>query len=227
MGFFSKLFKKKNKKKEKTPELNTNERKIEAEPKQPATQVGVEQKAPVTTQQKPKAPAPKVKSEVAKPKQQELSQTAEAPRPKPKATKETVRPESAKSGNSGFFEIKKSKDDRYVFNLFASNRVIVATSQVYSSPQSALNGINSVIANAESANVEDRTVKDFVPQNYPKWEIYKDKGGDFRFRLSASNGSCICHSQGYTSKANCKKGIESIIKNTKNAKIEKTYLKKQ
>ena len=226
MGFFSKLFKKKDKKKEKTPVLDTNEREIEAEVKAPVTQKSTAQKTAATTQPKPKAPTTKAKSEVTKSKPQ-VSKTVEAQKPVPEAPRADAESEPQKSGNGGFFEIKKSKDDRYVFNLFASNRVIVATSQVYSSPQSALNGINSVIANAESANVEDQTVKDFVPQNYPKWEIYKDKGGDFRFRLSASNGSCICHSQGYTSKANCKKGIESIIKNTKTAKIEKTYLKKQ
>ena len=132
-------------------------------------------------------------------------------------------PVSAK-GLTGFFEIKKSKDDRYVFNLYASNRVIIATSQVYSSSKSALNGANSVIANAEKANVEDQTLKNYTPMPYPKWEIYKDKGNQFRFRLSASNGSCICHSQGYTSKANCKNGIESIIRTVKNADIQKAYI---
>lgn len=132
-------------------------------------------------------------------------------------------PVSAK-GLTGFFEIKKSKDDRYVFNLYASNRVIIATSQVYSSSKSALNGANSVIANAEKANVEDQTLKNYTPMPYPKWEIYKDKGDQFRFRLSASNGSCICHSQGYTSKANCKNGIESIIRTVKNADIQKAYI---
>ena len=125
---------------------------------------------------------------------------------------------------SGFFEIKKSKDNRYVFNLYASNRVIIATSQIYSSSQSAINGANSVIANAEKASIEDQTQKDFTVMPYPKWEIYKDKADEFRFRLSASNGSCICHSQGYTNKANCKNGIESIIRTVKNAKIEKAYV---
>ncbi len=129
-------------------------------------------------------------------------------------------------GYGGAFEIKKSKDGRYVFNLFAANRVIVATSQIYSSSQSAMVGIKSVIANAEKANVEDQTLKTFQPQNYPKWEIYIDKAGQFRFRLCASNGSCICHSQGYTQKSTCKKGIESIIRTVKSAKIDKSYLKK-
>lgn len=131
------------------------------------------------------------------------------------------------NGLSGFFEIKKAKDNRYVFNLYASNRVIIATSQIYSSSQSAVNGANSVIANAEKANIEDQTVKDFSVLPYPKWEIYKDKGGQYRFRLSASNGSCICHSQGYKSKASCKNGIESIIRTVKDAKIDKSYLAKK
>ena len=126
---------------------------------------------------------------------------------------------------AGAFRIKKSKDNRYVFNLYASNHSIIATSQIYSSAQSALNGINSVVQNAEKANIEDQTLKHFLPQNFPKWEIYIDKGGKFRFRLSASNGNCICHSQGYTQKSACKKGIESIIKTVNTATVDKEYLK--
>ena len=127
---------------------------------------------------------------------------------------------------TGKFEIKKSKDGRYVFNLYASNNVIVATSQVYSSSTSAMNGIKSVIANASTAPIEDQTLKTYETLTFPKWEIYRDKGDQFRFRLSASNGSCVCHSQGYTSKANCKKGIESIIKFAAGAEITKAYLNK-
>lgn len=129
-------------------------------------------------------------------------------------------------GFGGAFEIKKSKDGRFVFNLYAANRVIVATSQIYSSSQSAITGINSVIANAERASIEDKTLKNYTPQNFPKWEIYIDKGGQFRFRLLASNGSCVCHSQGYTQKSTCKKGIESVIRTVKSAEIDKAYLKK-
>lgn len=130
-------------------------------------------------------------------------------------------------GFGGSFEIKKSKDGRFVFNLYAKNRVIVATSQIYSSAQSAITGINSVIANAEKAAIEDQTLKSFAPQSFPKWEIYIDKAGQFRFRLLATNGSCVCHSQGYTQKSTCKKGIESVIKTVKSAEIDKAYLKKE
>ena len=132
-----------------------------------------------------------------------------------------------KATRTGKFEIKKSKDGRYVFNLYASNNVIVATSQIYSSSTSALNGIKSVVTNASSAPIEDQTVKNYTAVPFPKWEIYKDKGEQFRFRLSASNGSCVCHSQGYTSKTNCKKGIESIIKFATDAEIIKSYINKE
>ena len=135
--------------------------------------------------------------------------------------------ETADKKITGRFEIKKSKDGRYVFNLYASNHVIVATSQIYSSSQSALIGINSVIANADKAPVEDTTLKSYETYGYPKWEIYLDKGEQYRFRLYATNGSCVCHSQGYTSKTNCKKGIESIIRSSRNAEIDKSYLKKE
>ena len=104
--------------------------------------------------------------------------------------------------------------------------MIVATSQIYSSSPSAVNGIKSIAINAPKAPIEDTTLKSFTPLGFPKWEIYSDKGGQFRFRLYAPNGSCIVHSQGYTTKASCKNGIASIIKNAPEAIIDKSYLKK-
>ena len=46
-----------------------------------------------------------------------------------------------------------------------------------------------------------------------KFECYKDKAGEFRFRLKAANGETILSSEGYSSKASCKNGIESVQKN--------------
>ncbi len=130
-----------------------------------------------------------------------------------------------KSAKSGRFEIKKAKDGRFVFNLYAPNHIIVATSQVYSSSSAAVNGIQSIIANAERAPIEDNTLKNPTKQSYPKWEMYIDRGGEYRFRLFASNGNCVVHSQGYKQKSSCKNGIESIIRCSRNAEIDKSYLK--
>lgn len=46
-----------------------------------------------------------------------------------------------------------------------------------------------------------------------KFEIYKDKRGEFRFRLKATNGQNILASEGYKTKASCKNGIASVMKN--------------
>lgn len=43
-----------------------------------------------------------------------------------------------------------------------------------------------------------------------KFEIYKDKREEFRFRLKAGNGKTILVSEGYKSKSNCINGIESV-----------------
>ncbi|MBU7026706.1 MAG: YegP family protein [Theionarchaea archaeon] len=53
----------------------------------------------------------------------------------------------------------------------------------------------------------------------PKFEVYKDAAGEFRFRLKAPNGEIIAVSEGYTTKANCLNGIESVIKNAPKAEI--------
>ena len=46
-----------------------------------------------------------------------------------------------------------------------------------------------------------------------KFEVYKDKAGEFRFRLKASNGETILSSEGYKAKASCMNGIDSVKKN--------------
>ena len=127
----------------------------------------------------------------------------------------------------GTFDIKKAKDGRYVFNLYAANKVMVATSQIYSSSQSAMTGVKSVMANAANAPIEDSTLKNPTVYPFPKWEVYMDRAGEYRFRLYATNGNCICHAKkGYSTKSNCKRGIESIIRFVSEANIDKSYLAK-
>lgn len=47
-----------------------------------------------------------------------------------------------------------------------------------------------------------------------KFEINKDKAGEFRFNLKATNGQVILSSEGYKQKASCENGIESVRKNS-------------
>lgn len=53
-----------------------------------------------------------------------------------------------------------------------------------------------------------------------KFEVYKDKGGEFRFRFRASNGEVMFGSEGYAAKASALKAIESIRKNAPTAAVE-------
>ena len=106
------------------------------------------------------------------------------------------------------------------FNLKAGNGEIIATSEVYSAKASCLGGIESVRKNAPIAALEDQTVEGFEQQKNPKFEVYKDKAGEFRFRLKARNGEIIASSEGYTAKASCLGGIESVRKNAPDAAVE-------
>ena len=53
----------------------------------------------------------------------------------------------------------------------------------------------------------------------PKFEVYKDHAGKFRWRLKAANDDEIASGQGYESKEGCMKGIESVKTNASKAKI--------
>ena len=50
-----------------------------------------------------------------------------------------------------------------------------------------------------------------------KFEVYKDKAGEFRFRFKASNGETMFSSEGYKAKASALNAIESIKKNAPGA----------
>lgn len=49
-----------------------------------------------------------------------------------------------------------------------------------------------------------------------KFEVYKDKAGEHRFRLKAGNGEVILTSEGYNEKSGCANGIESVRRNATN-----------
>ncbi len=60
-----------------------------------------------------------------------------------------------------------------------------------------------------------------------KFEVYKDKGGKFRFRLKAGNGQVILTGEGYNSKSSCLEGIESVKKNSKKDSAFEIYQDKK
>ena len=120
----------------------------------------------------------------------------------------------------GKFVVRKTNTG-VKFDLKAGNGEVIATSEVYSSEASCLKGVASVQKNAPVAAVEDQTAAGYAAEKHPKFELYTDKAGEFRFRLKATNGQVIAVSEGYTSKAGCENGIASVKKNAVDAPIEK------
>ncbi|MBQ9943422.1 MAG: YegP family protein [Clostridia bacterium] len=119
----------------------------------------------------------------------------------------------------GKFVIRE-KNDKFSFRLKAGNGETIATSQMYKSLTTCKAGIASVMANAPIANLENQTEEGYAVQKHPKFEVYKDNAGEFRFRLKAKNGQNIAASEGYASEKSCLNGIESVRKNAVDAKIE-------
>ena len=116
----------------------------------------------------------------------------------------------------GKFVLKQTKTG-YMFNLKASNGEIIATSEVYTTVAACKNGIASVQANAPKAGVENQTAEGFETLKHPKFEVYADKKGEFRFRLKATNGQIIAVSEGYKALKSCLNGVESVKKNAPEA----------
>ena len=122
----------------------------------------------------------------------------------------------------GYFVFKKTNTG-VKFDLVAGNHEIIATSEVYKTESSCKKGIASVRRNAPIANLEDKTVEPVVTARCPKFEVYTDKGGEFRFRLKAKNGQIIAVGESYKKKPSCLNGIESIKKNAPEAELKKAF----
>ena len=105
------------------------------------------------------------------------------------------------------------------FDLHASNGQIIATSEVYDSHSACVKGVQSVRKNARTEKIDDHTEPGHKALNNPKYELFMDKAGQFRFRLTARNGQTIAVSESYTTKAACENGIASVQKNAPEAEI--------
>lgn len=118
----------------------------------------------------------------------------------------------------GKFVIRKTNTG-VKFDLKAGNGEVIATSEVYAALDSCKNGIASVQKNAPVAAIEDQTVEGYAVEKNPKFEVYTDKAGEFRFRLKATNGQIIATSEGYKAMKSCLNGIDSVKKNVVDATI--------
>ena len=105
------------------------------------------------------------------------------------------------------FEIKKSADEQFMFNLKAANGEVILTSETYKQKRSAEQGVASVKAHAsDDSRFERKTAKDGSPY----------------FVLKAANGEIIGKSEMYSSVAAMENGIASVVTNAAVAEIVDT-----
>lgn len=105
------------------------------------------------------------------------------------------------------------------FDLKATNGQVIASSEIYAARAACRKGVESVRKNAPAAKVEDQTGEGYAVLSHPKFELFVDKAGQYRFRLKATNGKIIATSEGYVTKAACENGIDSVKKNAPEAEI--------
>lgn len=103
------------------------------------------------------------------------------------------------------FELKKSTNDKFMFNLLAANGQVILTSEMYESRASALGGIESVRRHAG---------------NDGRFGRLSAKDGSPYFTLKAGNGQVIGQSQRYSGAKARDAGIESVQANALHAAVD-------
>lgn len=102
----------------------------------------------------------------------------------------------------GKFELKKSANGQFHFNLKAGNGQVILSSETYKEKRGAEGGIASVQKNAP----DDK-----------RYERKQSSGGQDYFVLTATNGQTIGTSEMYSSATAMENGIESVKKNAPDA----------
>lgn len=115
--------------------------------------------------------------------------------------------------------VMKTVSSGVKFDLKATNGQVIASSEIYAAKAACRKGVESVRKNAPIANLEDQTLEGWEVKSHPKFEMYVDKAGEYRFRLKATNGKVIAVSEGYVTKAACENGIESVKANAPEAGV--------
>lgn len=108
---------------------------------------------------------------------------------------------------AGKFELKKSKDGQFMFNLKAGNGQVILTSELYKTKASAENGIESVRKNANREGA---------------FETRTNSRGEPYFILKATNGQEIGRSEYYSGNSAMENGIASVQKNGPDAGLDDT-----
>ncbi|MEL7370595.1 MAG: YegP family protein [Myxococcota bacterium] len=106
---------------------------------------------------------------------------------------------------AGKFDLKKSSNGKFMFNLKAGNGQVILTSEMYEARSGAENGMESVRKNGPDEK---------------RFERRESKKGEPYFVLKAGNGQVIGRSEMYSSTQAMENGIASVMKNSADAKVD-------
>lgn len=128
------------------------------------------------------------------------SEKAEKP-----AVKTAVKPASktSKPKALGKWVIERKSDDEYISVLFASNGEAMLTSETYVSEDGARKGVATIVKAVENG--------DFV--------IYKNKNGNYYFKLKSAANRLLCAGEIYKDKAGCESAVESVKRIAKDSPV--------
>lgn len=114
------------------------------------------------------------------------------------------------------FEILVAQNGEHYFNLKAANGEVIGTSELYASKANAERGARTVralvrLARAAAA-AETKPAAKVV-----RFEIFTGEDKQAYFRLRAGNGEVVLGSEGYASKSNARRAIDSVVTNGQDA----------
>jgi uncharacterized protein len=119
------------------------------------------------------------------------------------------------------FQVYKDSAEKIRFRVISNNNQVVAFGEACENHEVCLKGITEVQKNCNVA-LEDLTVEDCPVIPNPKFEVYTDVTGLFRFRLKDAEGRTIIQGEGCGSKEGCLDGVE-VVKSCMNALVEDPF----
>lgn len=123
----------------------------------------------------------------------EQKKAAKQKKPQENPREKTAEEKAAKR-MAGKWRVVEKGNGAYISALFASNGEVMLTSEIYSTEEGARNGIATIIRGVETGN--------FV--------IYRDKGGDYYYKLKNAGNRLLCVGEIYKTKDGCEKAAETV-----------------
>lgn len=120
-----------------------------------------------------------------------------------KAAKGTKAAEKPAMRMLGKWRIAVKGEGAYISVLCASNGEVMLTSEIYSTEDGARNGVATIIKGVETGN--------FI--------IYRDKGGDYYYKLKSAGNRLLCVGEIYKTKDGCEKAVETVKRIAKDSPV--------